>query len=271
MEKRFERIAYVTIGEVAIINVKRDEDVNNEQVKKAAEEIMRRHKRIKAVYAKIETTGAYRVPKLYLVLGDPVEETWHRENGIDFHVTIGRVYVNPRLSTEHLRVAQIIDEYGCRTLLDAFTGIGGYAVTASIHTRSLSRVVANDLNPYAIRDLLLTLHRNRRRLKANIIVTNVDAHTLPRMFKHASFDSIILDLPHESIKFVSIPCSLASSESIVIFYVVAHENDVHQVANHVATKLAECGLECDGDDAIPVIDYAPRQYVYRILFRCRRG
>ncbi len=265
MGRGSERIAYVIIGDVAVMSVK---GVELEQYRARALEVLRRHPRLKAVYAKLETTGEFRVQRLVLLAGEPVDVTWHRENGLWFRVSIGRVYVNPRLSTEHLLVAQLAEELGARRVLDAFSGIGGYTIHIAAYSRATGLVVANDANPYATADLLASLYRNRRRLKAEIHALNLDALQLVNVLRKG-FDLIILDLPHRSTEYAGL-CRLGATEHHLLFYRVWGEDTGGLDADTLrAVEEAECG-ECSIEGVRRVVDYSPRKYIYRVHVRCRQ-
>jgi len=71
---------------------------------------------------------------------------------LQFKVKLGEVYFNPRLSEEHHRLAEATKSG--EVVVDAFTGIGGFAIhIASLKT---SLVIANDANPVAYKLLVET-------------------------------------------------------------------------------------------------------------------
>lgn len=65
-----------------------------------------------------------------------------KENGVTYEFDFSRVYWNPRLCTEHLRVVQLIERGD--TVFDVFAGVGPFAIPAA---RLGAKVLANDLNP----------------------------------------------------------------------------------------------------------------------------
>ena len=65
-----------------------------------------------------------------------------KENGSSYEFDFSRVYWNPRLSTEHMRVVQEVKRGD--TVLDVFAGVGPFAIPAA---RAGATVLANDLNP----------------------------------------------------------------------------------------------------------------------------
>lgn len=71
------------------------------------------------------------------------------ENGLKFKMDFAKVYWNPRLSTEHHRIVQRLNDGD--VVYDVFAGIGPFAVPAA--KRKRCRVLANDLNPDAYKYL----------------------------------------------------------------------------------------------------------------------
>lgn len=69
-----------------------------------------------------------------------------KENGVSFEFDFSRVYWNPRLSTEHQRVVQLVKRGD--TVFDVFAGVGPFAIPAA---RLGANVLANDLNPESYR------------------------------------------------------------------------------------------------------------------------
>lgn len=65
------------------------------------------------------------------------------ENGLRFKMDFAKVYWNPRLSTEHDRIVQLLNDGD--VVYDVFAGIGPFAIPAA--KRKRCRVLANDLNP----------------------------------------------------------------------------------------------------------------------------
>ena len=255
---------------MAIISVKSSDDVNKPEVLEAAKEVIRRHPRLQAVYAKIETEGVYRTPKLALIIGKPVEQTWHKENGLYFRVTLGKTYFNPKLATEHLYIARLADSLKARKVADLFSGVGGYALTIAAYSETVRLILANDLNPYSIADLHASIYRNRRRIKDKIIATLCeDARRLPKLLSKTEFDFLILDFPQGSENFIDSALDIAGPTFNLIVYRVLGENEVDNFI-HIVKKLASKVALCEIQSVRPALDYAPRKYVYRFHFACSK-
>ncbi|MHA2368642.1 MAG: hypothetical protein ACXADX_07475, partial [Candidatus Hodarchaeales archaeon] len=73
-----------------------------------------------------QVEGPFRLRRLQLLHGDPIERLIHKENGVKIVVSLKTAYFNPRLSTEHERVVQLAEQR--ERVLDMFTGVGPFAL-----------------------------------------------------------------------------------------------------------------------------------------------
>ncbi|XP_017268856.1 tRNA (guanine(37)-N1)-methyltransferase isoform X2 [Kryptolebias marmoratus] len=86
--------------------------------------------------------STYRNFKMELLAGEENMVAKVKENGVTYEFDFSRVYWNPRLSTEHQRVVQLVKRGD--TVFDVFAGVGPFAIPAA---RLGANVLANDLNP----------------------------------------------------------------------------------------------------------------------------
>jgi len=245
--------SYTIVGEVAIISLSKE---LRGREKSVAENILRHVKGVKAVYGKEVTEGEYRVQRLIHLAGEEVEEVIYREHGLAYKIPLGKVYVNPRLSAEHYRVASQVgrDEY----VLDMFAGIGGFSLLISSMGRA-KIVVANDANPWAVTTMLEAIRLNKGRLRTPILVLNLDARILPQVLRPV-FTRIIMNLPHNATKFLDVAHRLCSPKGCVIhLYIVAgsEEEAISRLPGVISVSR--------------VLDYAPRKFIYRVDIRAKGG
>jgi len=113
-----------------------------------AEAIMKIHKRIKAVYRKNPVEGEYRVRKLELIGGEPIEETEVKEHGIRMRLNVHKVFYSPRMATDRWEVAKKVKPY--ERVLVPFAGIGPYALLIA-KQEPTAQVVGIELNPDAVK------------------------------------------------------------------------------------------------------------------------
>ncbi len=237
------------IGDVVIIRENVLEEYSVDEVVSILRSL---YKGLKAIYVKEKTVDEYRVPVLRLLWGSRVELVSHREYGLVFYVLLGRVYYNPRLAEEHRRLASMVRS-GER-VIDVFSGIGGFA----IHIASLREalVVANDLNPYAYRLIILNTVANRKKLVGRIIGLNMDARILPVVFRKGLFDRVIANLPHNSLDFMDVYDHLLRPGGILHLYVLG--KDCSSITSNSRVR-GWIPMGCRR-----VLDYSPYTYIYRL-------
>ncbi len=242
-------LSYVIVGGVAIVSL--DERLQGRE-QEVAEELLKTVPGLRAVYGKVETRGRYRVQQLRHLAGERVEEVIHVENGLRFPVPLGKVYINPRLAAEHMRIA--VSTKPGENVLDMFSGIGGFAVTIAAYGRA-SLIVANDLNPYAARAAARAVLLNRARLRAPVLVLNRDATILPEMLKPV-FHRVIMNLPHGSKRFLCTGLRLCNPAGCLVhLYTVARSPEEAVSGLLVAGTLR---------GVTRVLDYAPGKYIFRV-------
>ncbi len=247
--------SYDLLGDIIIVRSNVLENIGLEELINTLKKL---NPKIKAIYVKYETIDSYRLPKLELIWGEPVEEVIVKEYGLKFKILLGKVYYNKRLSEEHRRIADL-----CRdgeVVMDLFSGIGGFA----IHIASLRKsiIFANDLNPYAYQCILDNISLNKKFLKGIIIPMKLNALFFTELKPlHGLFDRIIANLPHNSLKFKNVYDVLLKNKGILHLYVVSKNPDevagvLRKWDNYVLTGYRR------------VLDYAPYTFIYRFdLFK----
>lgn len=157
--------SFSQIGHIVHLNL-RD---NQLPFKTAIAQILRdKNSKVRTVVnkaANIENT--YRNFTIDLLLGDADYKAYVKENGSIFEFDFSTVYWNPRLSSEHERIVELIssDDY----LYDVFAGVGPFAVPAA---KKRATVLANDLNPSSYKWLKHNVFRNK--IDAQITTFNKD-------------------------------------------------------------------------------------------------
>ncbi|XP_067613163.1 tRNA (guanine(37)-N1)-methyltransferase [Eurosta solidaginis] len=100
--------------------------------------------------------NTYRNFQLELICGVAEYQVETKENGVAFEFDFARVYWNPRLSTEHDRITNMLNTDD--VLYDVFAGVGPFSVPAA---RKRCWVLANDLNPESYKWLQHNGKRNK--------------------------------------------------------------------------------------------------------------
>ncbi len=138
-----------------------------------------------------------------------------KENGVTYEFDFSRVYWNPRLSTEHQRVVQLIKRGD--TVLDVFAGVGPFAIPAA---RSGANVLANDLNPESFRWLQHNCKLNK--VESKVRSFNLDGRAfiqgpvkqeLPALLKRKVGVHVVMNLPALALEFLDAFRGLLHEES----------------------------------------------------------
>lgn len=244
--------SYDLVGDIIIVREKACREYGDER--ELVKTLTSLHPRVKAIYVKESTETAYRVSKLRLLWGVDKDVVYAKEYGLTFLVKIKEVYYNPRFSTEHRRVAELVADN--ETVFDLFAGIGGFSIHIACLRRA--RVVANDVNPSAIYCLLYNIMLNAKKLRGEVAVSYSDVRELKKYVKKGSADRIIANLPHHSLEFIDVYNHLSHEGSVLHLYVVGGEDDVGN-----ATRILE-SYNWVPTGVSRVIDYAPHKFIYRI-------
>ena len=242
--------SYVVIGSVAVVSLSRGRGLD--EARRYARDILEHAPGVEAVYAKLETAGEHRAQRLVHLAGRKVEETVYVEHGLRFPVRLGRVYVNPRLATEHRRIAS--QARPGERVLDMFAGIGGFSLLLA-STGKPSLVVANDVNPYAVEAMSRAVELNKSRIRSRLVIMMSDALLLPTLLKPV-FDRVIMNLPHNAKQFLPVARRLCSPRGCIVhLYTVAQSpgEAVEGLPGWAAPTAAR-----------RVLDYAPGKSIYRV-------
>lgn len=100
--------------------------------------------------------NTFRNFQLELICGEENYLVEVKENGVIYEFDFSKVYWNPRLSTEHERVVNLLNPGDI--LYDVFGGVGPFSVPAA---KKKCRVLGNDLNPESFKWMKKNVTRNK--------------------------------------------------------------------------------------------------------------
>ncbi len=212
---------YEIVGSIAVVDGKKGS-------RAVAEEILRRHKQVRSVYAKEEgRVGEFRVMNLRLIAGEDNAFTLYKENGCRYYVDLKKVYFSPRLAHERARVAADV-KAGERVLV-LFAGVGPFAIPIAKKTRT----IANELNPEAVN----LLKKNALLNKVDLEVHEGDAKDALKRYKA---DRIIMPLPHSAHLFLADAFKALDVGGIIHFYTIVERDNGLEEALEKAKIYAHC-------------------------------
>ncbi len=242
------------VGEAAIIELPEKFLDYGQLIGEAIKSI---NKNIKAVYAKTtNVSGIYRTPKIVLIWGEDLKYTLYKEYGVTFVVSLGEVYVNPRLAYEHVRVARMVEEG--ETIIDMFAGIGGF--TLHIASRSTSTTYAIDINPEAIKCLALALSLNR--IKGKVICIRGDSKSIIPKYLKGVASRVIMNLPLYSKEFIESALMGLKEEGGIIHYYSIGESASHVITQFISSIRRAGGFVGKILTYRRVFEYSPYINVY---------
>lgn len=199
--------SFDTIGSIAVIDLKSPMLPFKHAI---ADAILHVHPTIKSVYRKSNAvTGEHRLRALEHIGGLSNTKTIHTEYGIKIALDVAKVYFSPRLSTEHHRIAQLVQKN--ELVLDFFTASGAFPlhITQFVH----SHVVAVDINPTAIDYLQQSLQINKLVGTVEPICIDAREFTYPQKFMR-----ILMNHPSGSKNFLKTADSLLQPGGIIHYY-----------------------------------------------------
>ena len=155
--------------------------------------------------------GEFRLRTLKHLAGVKNTLTLHRENGCVFKVDVSRCYFSPRLSTERLRIAELVA--GEERVLNMFAGVGPFSIP--IAKRSGAMVTSCEIN-----DVACDLHEENDRLnkvqdKIRIVRGDVaEFQTKGR----SKYDRILMPHPSQADKFLPLALEMAKKRATIHYY-----------------------------------------------------
>jgi len=197
-----------------------------------AEAILEEMKSVKCVYGQegaIE--GDFRLRKLRHLGGEERTTTLHKENGLRLRLDVETCYFSPRLSTERLRVAELVADG--EKVLNMFAGVGPYSILIAKRTM----VWSCELNDAAFR---FHLENNRlNKVEGRIEMFEDDALALPeRLEGEEGFDRILMPHPSQSNLFLPAAVRMLAPGGVVHYYRHVSGEDVPEADGTLRKELA---------------------------------
>lgn len=248
--------SYDIIGDLILVDL-------NEDLRGYAGEVGRAllsiHPRARAVLAKGETLGDYRIRSVEVIAGSGGAETTHREHGCIYKLDLRKAFFNPRLSGERLRVARQVAP-GER-VLDMFAGVGPFSILIA-RLQPSARVVAVELNPEAYKYLLENLRLNR--VEDRVTPLLGDAR---EVLKNSTeeFDRVIMDLPHRSLEFLDIGLRACKPHGIIHLYTVSRS--LEEASRRALDAAMGLSHEVRVEFGREVMEVAPRRSIFALDLR----
>jgi tRNA (guanine37-N1)-methyltransferase len=203
--------SYDIIGDIAVLD---PPPKLSDYEKELADGICEVNKNISVVLAKTGAiSGLERILPTRLIAGEDRTTTLHKESGCVFKVDISKAFFSPRLSHEHERVVEQVEEG--EVVTDLFAGVGPFSIMIA---RKLANVQVNaiDSNPDAIGLLRENIALNK--VEGRLNLWHGDARDVVERDLYGQASRVIMNNPSAAHTFVDVACRALRKEGGVIHY-----------------------------------------------------
>lgn len=231
--------AFDQIGDIVIIKIP---DKLMPKKKLIADAIVANVKTAKVVFAQVSAVkGDFRVRDLEFIAGENRTVTEYKEHACRFKVDVARTYFSPRLSTERLRIAEMVgnDE----TIVNMFAGVGAYSVVIARMNKTC-RVYSIDSNSAASE--LDKINAKLNKVQDRVFSICGDAAEVIKGKLAGQANRVLMPLPERAKEFVD-SAVLALKEKGIVHYFAHVKADSKKAGR-------ELGLE-DARDAFAEYDH----------------
>jgi tRNA (guanine37-N1)-methyltransferase len=222
--------AFDQIGDIVIIKIPDDLMSKKELIANA---ILVNVKTAKAVFAQVSPVrGDFRVRDLEFIAGENRTITEYKEHGCRFKVDVARTYFSPRLSTERLKIANMIGDN--ETIVNMFAGVGTYSVVIA-KANKMCRVYSIDSNAAASE--LDKINAKLNKVQDRVISICGDATEVIKDRLAGQADRVLMPLPERAKEFVD-SAVLALKEKGIVHYFAHVKADSKKAGQELGLKDA---------------------------------
>lgn len=223
--------------------------------------------------------STYRNFQMEVLSGEENMLTKVRENSYTYEFDFSKVYWNPRLSTEHGRITDLLNPGD--VLFDVFAGVGPFAIPAA---RKNCTVFANDLNPESHKWLLHNCKLNK--VDQKVKVFNMDGKDflqgpvreelmlrLQLSTEAKPSVHIVMNLPAKAVEFLSVFRSLLdgqprSGEPLPTVHCYSFSKDADPAKDVRQQAEAVLGISLEESSSIHLVrNVAPNKKMLCITFQ----
>jgi tRNA (guanine37-N1)-methyltransferase len=221
------------IGDIAILRIPSNLQHRSKLI---GETILANLANVKAVYEQVSpVSGEYRTRSLALIAGERRKTVTYREHGAEFLVEPQSVYFTPRLSTERMRIAELVaeDEF----VVNLFGGVGTYSIIIARH-QPASRNYTIDSNPIAHQLALKNIEVNK--LSGRVVAVEGDCREVVQDQFRGKASRILMPLPERAAEYLDTADSAVRPEGgWVHYYAHVHYDTDEQPEKKVQSLLRE--------------------------------
>ena len=218
--------AFDQVGDIIIVRIP---DLLLPKKKLIGETLLEQVKSAKSVfYQSSSVEGEFRTRNLELLAGDAKTETEYKESGSRFIVDVRKAFFSPRLSSERMRIAKLVNDE--EVVVNMFGGIGMFSIIAAKNKKC--SVYNIDINPDAANFCQKNITINK--LTGNVISIHGDAsNVIEKQLKNKS-DRTLMLLPEKSDEFLNSAILATKNNGVIHYY-----SHIHADKKSDAAKLSE--------------------------------
>ena len=218
--------AFDQIGDIIIVRIP---DSLLSKKKLIGETLLEQVKSAKSIfYQSSSVEGKFRTRDLEVLAGDNKTETEYKEYGCRFVVDVEKVFFSPRLSSERIRIAELVNHD--EVVTNMFAGIGMFSIIAA--KKKKCTVYNIDINPDAARLCEKNIVLNK--LVGNIISIHGGATEVIRNQLENKSDRTLMLLPEKSDEFLDSAILATKNNGVIHYY-----SHIHADKKSDAAKLSE--------------------------------
>lgn len=182
-------------------------------------------------YQSSPVEGDYRIRQLELLAGEDKTETEYKEHGCRFKVDLEKTFFSPRLSTERLRIADLVTDG--EIIINMFGGVGMFSIVAA--KKKKCHVYNVDINPHAAR--LCSENVILNKLKGTVKSIEGDAVDIIEKGLVNSGDRVLMLLPERSDEFLDVAIKALKQNGVLHYYCHIHSDKKNQVSEVVTNHF----------------------------------
>ena len=221
--------AFDQVGNIIIVRIP---DLLLSKKKLIGETLLEQVKSAESVfYQSSSVEGEFRTRDLEILAGDDKTETEYRESGCRFVVDVKKVFFSPRLSSERIRIAELVNDD--EVVVNMFGGIGMFSIIAA--KKKKCTVYNIDINPDAAKLCKKNIALNK--LAGNVITIHGDALKVIKNQLENKSDRTLMLLPEKSDEFLNSAVLTTKNNGVIHYY-----SHIHADKKLDAPKLSELHL-----------------------------
>ncbi|AGI48117.1 putative methyltransferase [Thermoplasmatales archaeon BRNA1] len=243
--------AFDVIGDIAIMKLEDGLKPYSGEIGRALVQVT---PNIRAVFDDAGVKGEFRVRELVKIYGEGSSEVIHKENGVRMMTDPSKVYFNPRLATERMRIARMVRPG--ETITDMFAGVAPFGCVIC-RNADPGIVYSIDLNPECERFMRENMRLNRITKIEPIIGDGREVvKTLPKA------DRVLMNLPQIADEFLQDALGCVKSGGMVHMHKILERSELEGYKEQITSKMSDLGLLMEIAHVEELKNYSPTKSVY---------